>query len=46
MTEAQVDRFVQHYDRVTLAMMGDLPYRAEAVVALDHDHNVANVKFR
>ena len=46
MTEAQVDRFVQHYDRVTLAMMGDLPYRAEAVVALDQHHRVAKLKFR
>ena len=46
MTAAEVDRFVQHYDRVTLAMMGDLPYRAGVVVALDQYHNVAKGTFR
>lgn len=46
MTEAEVDRFVQHYDRVTLAMMRDLPYRADAVVTLDQYHGVANLTFR
>ena len=46
MTAAEVDRFVQHYDRVTLAMMGDLPYRADAVVALDQYHGVAKLTFR
>ena len=46
MTAADVDRFVQHYDRVTLAMMRDLPYRADTVVALDQYHKVAKVAFR
>ena len=46
MAAAEVDRFVQHYDRVTLAMMGDLPYRAGVVVALDQHHRVANLTFR
>ena len=46
MTAAEVDRFVQHYDRVTLAMMRDLPYRADTVVALDQHHKVAKVTFR
>ena len=46
MTATEVDRFVQHYDRITLAMMRDLPYRAEVVVALDQYHKVANLTFR
>ena len=46
MTAADVDRFVQHYDRVTLAMMRDLPYRADTVVTLDQYHKVAKVTLR
>ena len=46
MTAAEVDRFVQHYDRVTLAMMRDLPHRADTAVTLDQNHNVAKVTFR
>ncbi len=46
MTAAEVDRFVQHYDRVTLAMMRDLPHRADTAVTLDQNHNIAKVTFR
>lgn len=46
MSEAALGRFVQHYERVTLSMMGDLPYRADVVVDLDRHHAVSRLSFR
>lgn len=41
-----VDRFVQHYERITLAMMDSLPSRADLTVELADDHSIAALAFR
>lgn len=41
-----VDRFVQHYDRITLGMLEALPGRADWTVVLAEDHSVAEVVTR
>ena len=41
--EAAVDRFVQHYERITLAMLEALPGRVDWSVVLADDHSVAEV---
>ena len=43
---AAIDRFVQHYERVTLAMMDSLPGRADLTVELADDHSIAAARFR
>lgn len=45
LSAAQVDHFVQHYERVTLAMLEDLPGRADVLVALDEAHGVSDVRW-
>lgn len=40
-----LDRFVQHYERVTRSMLETLPARAEVTVRLSQDHSVAGVEF-
>ena len=46
MTEAQVFRFVAHYERVTLRMLATLPKTADVVVELDAAHRVAALRFQ
>jgi D-glycerate 3-kinase len=46
MDEAAVDRFVQYYERITLAMLDDLPGRADVVVDLDPRHGIERVRIR
>lgn len=46
MGAAEVERFVAHYERLTLWMLADMPARADVVVDLDADHRVAEVSFR
>lgn len=46
MTEAQVFRFVEHYERVTRRMWATLPQRADVVVKLDAAHRVADLRFQ
>ncbi len=41
MTAAEVSRFVEHYERITLRMLRDLPAHADTVVGLDAEHRVA-----
>ena len=41
-----IDLFVQHYERVTRAMMLSLPSRADLTVELADDHSIAAMKFR
>jgi D-glycerate 3-kinase len=43
---AAVDRFVQHYERVTRAMLASLPGYADWTVVLDWDHSVSRVDRR
>ncbi len=40
---AAVDRFVQHYERLTIRMLADLPRRADWTVVLAADHSVARI---
>jgi D-glycerate 3-kinase len=42
----EIDRFVQHYERLTLSMMRTLPARADLVVGLSTDHSIATMFFR
>ena len=44
MTAEDVDRFVMHYERVSLAMLAELPGRADVVVELDEAHRVRGVR--
>lgn len=46
MDEAQMARFIQHYERITRWMLSDLPDRADLVIALDADRGVAGVSGR
>ena len=41
-----IDRFVQHYERITLAMMDSLPSRADLSVDLAGDHSITALAFR
>ncbi|WP_298195273.1 kinase [Novosphingobium sp.] len=45
MSEAQVERFVMHYERLTRDLLADLPCRADVVIALAEDHAVRTVRF-
>lgn len=40
---AAVDRFVQHYERITLGMLGEMPARADWTVVLADDHSVEQI---
>ncbi|MCE2459856.1 MAG: hypothetical protein J4F38_03650 [Pseudomonadales bacterium] len=43
---AEVNRFVEHYERITRRMLATLPSNADVVVDLDDDHRVAGLRFR
>ena len=45
MTEGEVFRFVEHYERVTRRMLATLPNTADVVVELDDAHAVAGQRF-
>jgi len=46
LTAAEVDRFVQHYERITRRMLAVLPSRTDvAVVELDDEHRVSGLRF-
>lgn len=40
MTDAEVARFVQHFERITLNNLRSLPARADVVMRLDREHRV------
>jgi D-glycerate 3-kinase len=42
----EVDRFVQHYERITRSMMASLPKRADLTIRLAEDHSISTVVFR
>ena len=44
MTSAQVDRFVEHYERITRRMLASLPDTADVVVELGDDHRVTGLQ--
>jgi D-glycerate 3-kinase len=43
MTDAQVDRFIMHYERLTRHMLSEMPERADIVFDLDDSHGAATV---
>jgi D-glycerate 3-kinase len=45
MSDAEVARFVQHYERISRHMLAAAPLLAEAVIELDRDHRYASVTF-
>lgn len=46
MSATQVERFVQHYERITRHCLEALPSRADYLFALDENHDVAEVTQR
>ena len=45
MAAADLARFIAHYERITRRMVGLLPDRADVVVALNANHQVAGLRF-
>lgn len=46
LSAAEVNRFVEHYERITRRMLASLPSTADVVVELGDDHRVSGVRFR
>jgi len=46
MDESQIKRFVMHYQRITESNLTEMPGRADVVLHLNQEHNVANVSYR
>jgi D-glycerate 3-kinase len=46
MDGAQLKRFVMHFERLTLAMLADLPGRAEVTLVLEAQHRFTGVRLR
>jgi D-glycerate 3-kinase len=40
MSDAEVERFIQHYERLTRHMLDELPLRAHATIQLDAQHHL------
>ncbi len=43
MSQAEVDRFVMHYERITRHILEEMPRRADIVLRVNHTHNPAGV---
>jgi len=46
MSEAEVARFIQHYERLTRAILAEMPARADALVELGEDRELKRLSFR
>ena len=46
MTDAQIDRFVQYYERLTRFILAEMPSRADAVIALEANRRVSGFELR
>ncbi len=44
MSDAEVDRFVMHYERLTRHILSEMPGRADVVMQVDDTHNPASVR--
>ena len=44
MDAGEIDRFVKHYERITLEMQATLPDRADWTVELAADHSIAGLR--
>ena len=45
MSNAEVERFVMHYERITRHILSEMPKRAHAVFPIDETHNPSRVSF-
>lgn len=46
MTDAQLDRFIQHYERLTCHMLATLPAKADVLIDFDSQRQVTQVSYR
>lgn len=46
MSEAELKRFIMHYERITRLTLDEMPSRANVVLALDANHQIAQVSAR
>lgn len=46
MSDAELARFVMHYERITRHLLADLPTRADVVIPLGEDHAIRTVRFK
>lgn len=46
MTDAEVDRFIMHYERVTRACLEEMPGRADVLIEVAEDHSLGLPRFR
>lgn len=46
MSDAELARFVMHYERLTRHLLADLPPRADVVIPLGADHAIGPVRYR
>lgn len=46
MSPGEVERFIQHYERLTRHILREMPARADLVVRLGPDHRVENIEAR
>ena len=46
MRDDEVERFVQHYERVTRNLLQEMPARADCVLKLGRDHGIAGLRLR
>ena len=44
MSDAEVDRFIMHYQRLTQHILNEMPTRADIVLPLDESHSAASVQ--
>ncbi|UTW11594.1 hypothetical protein [Marinobacterium rhizophilum] len=44
MGEAEILRFIQHYERLTRAMLEDMPARADVVLQLNDNHKICDIR--
>lgn len=45
MNQAQLERFIQHYERLTSYMLCEMPSRADALYEIDDNHAIVEVRF-
>ncbi|GEN99879.1 kinase [Novosphingobium sediminis] len=45
MSDAEIARFVMHYERLTRHLLADLPPRADVLIPLAPDHAIGSVRF-
>ncbi|GGO86836.1 kinase [Marinobacterium nitratireducens] len=44
MGQGEIHRFIQHYERLTRAMLADMPPRADVILRLNDNHKIADIR--